>query len=113
MRAERMQLAERMQSSIVTINIKHKVENITIFKGAIKLIVKAGLEEGRLIISCGKYALIEINFTLKISFQCQHTSPQDIISLNVKHRREGNDKKITLYSTMLESGEIQKSLDIL
>ena len=43
--AECMQPAERMQPPIVTINIKHEVENITIFKAAIKLIVKAEWEE--------------------------------------------------------------------
>ena len=72
--------------------------------------MKAGWEEGHLIISLGEYALIEINFTLKISFQCQHTSPQDIISLNNKHRWAGNNKNnINLYSPMLESGEVQQS----
>ena len=74
MHVKRMQLAKRMQLSIVTINIKHKVENITIFKGAIKLIVKAGWEEGHLIISWGEYALIEINFTYFISMSAYITS---------------------------------------
>ena len=63
------------------------------FLGAIKFNNESGVGVGTFDIL--RYALIEINFTLKISFQCQHTSPQDIISLNNKHRWEGNNKILT------------------
>ena len=46
MHASHMQLAERMKSSIVTINIRHEVENITIFKGAIKINSESGVGGG-------------------------------------------------------------------